>query len=85
MHDDAFGVGEALNELSFGAGLIARGTSYFVFGSKKHTSKPSIEANERFIQQQIHLPNWLFFSNVSHLNYDLWRKSYTNTVSFYIT
>ena len=26
LHDDAFGVGEALNETAFGVGLVARGT-----------------------------------------------------------
>ncbi|XP_055295901.1 lysosomal alpha-mannosidase-like isoform X2 [Sitodiplosis mosellana] len=81
LHDDAFGVGEALNETAYGDGLIARGTSYFVFGPKKHTEKTSTEANERFVQQQILLPSWLFFSNVSHLSYDVWRNSYKNIFS----
>lgn len=66
--------------MAFGKGLIARGTSYFVFGPKKHTEKTSTEANERFLQQQILLPSWLFFSNVSHLTYDVWRNTYKNIV-----
>lgn len=80
LHDDAFGVGEALNEMAYGKGLVARGTSYFVFGLKKRTEKASIETKERFLQHQILLPNWLFFSNVSELSYDVWRKSYKNVV-----
>ncbi|XP_031623847.1 lysosomal alpha-mannosidase-like isoform X1 [Contarinia nasturtii] len=81
LHDDAFGVGEALNETAFGKGLIARGTSYFVFGPKRHTEKTSTEANERFIQLQTLLPSWLLFSNVSQLSYNVWKDSYKNIYS----
>lgn len=81
LHDDAFGVGEALNEVAYGKGLIVRGSSYFVFGSKKHSEEVSTEANERFIQLQTLLPSWLFFSNVSQLDYDTWTKNYKNIVS----
>lgn len=31
LHDDAFGVGEALNETAFGKGLVARGKHYLIF------------------------------------------------------
>lgn len=81
LHDDAFGVGEALNEIAFGKGLIARGSSYLVFGPKKHTKKVSTEANERFVQLQTLLPSWLFFSNVSQISYDVWKNNYKNIVS----
>ena len=30
LHDDAFGVGEALNEQAFGKGLVVRGTHRYV-------------------------------------------------------
>ena len=30
LHDDAFGVGEALNEMAYGQGLIVRGKHYIV-------------------------------------------------------
>lgn len=79
MHDDAFGVGEALNENAFGKGLIARGTNFLVFGAKEQS--PSIEATERFVQLQKHLPAVLFFSDSSKFNYDNWRTSFTNIVS----
>lgn len=32
LHDDAFGVGEALNETAFGKGLVARGTHWITIG-----------------------------------------------------
>lgn len=82
LHDDSFGVGEVLDEPSFDRkGLIVRGTSYFVFGSKILTDNPSAYANERFIQQRVLLPSWLFFSNVNSLSYSVWKNSFKNTVS----
>lgn len=80
LHDDAFGVGEALDEKAFGKGLIARGSSFFAFGPKKHTEKLSTEANERFIQLETLLPGWLLFSNVSQMSYDTWKNNYNHIV-----
>lgn len=81
LHDDAFGVGEALNEFAFGKGLIARGSHYMVFGGKKQLTTPSIETYERVLQLQTLLPSWLLFSNVSDLSYSDWEKTYKNIVS----
>ncbi|XP_076297759.1 lysosomal alpha-mannosidase II [Lasioglossum baleicum] len=39
LHDDAFGVGEALNELAFGKGLVVRGSHYLFGGSTKNLDK----------------------------------------------
>lgn len=80
LHDDAFGVGEALNESAYGNGLIARGSTYFVFGPKEHTDKLSTEANERFIQLETLLPSWQLFSNVSQMSYDTWKSNYNHIV-----
>lgn len=80
LNDDAFGVGEALDETAFGKGLIARGSSYFVFGPKKHTDQLSTEAKERFIQLETLLPSWLLFSNVSQMTYDSWTSNYNHIV-----
>lgn len=80
LNDDAFGVGEALDETAFGKGLIARGSSYFVFGPKQHTEKLSTEAVERFIQLETLLPSWLLFSNVSQMTYDTWKSNYNHIV-----
>ena len=77
LHDDAFGVAEALNETAFGTGLVARGKHYLIFGAKTKKS-PSLEARERFLQNEILLPNWLFFNDVSSMSFDDWSKKYTN-------
>nr|XP_036215974.1 lysosomal alpha-mannosidase [Bactrocera oleae] len=61
LRDDAFGVGEALNETAFGQGLVARGKVYLVLSKVKDA--PS--RYERVEQQQIHLPFWKFFSSAS--------------------
>ncbi|XP_055295904.1 lysosomal alpha-mannosidase-like [Sitodiplosis mosellana] len=78
--DESPTFGKTSNDMA-GNGRAARGTHYFVFGSKKIATKASTEANERFIQRQMFLSSWLFFSNMRHLSYDLWRKSYENTFS----
>uniref|UniRef100_A0A182K5Y1 Alpha-mannosidase n=1 Tax=Anopheles christyi TaxID=43041 RepID=A0A182K5Y1_9DIPT len=80
LHDDAFGVEEALNEKAFGKGLVARGKHWVVFGAKKPTS-PTPEARERFLQNRVLLPNWLFFSDVGEVKYEDWQKRYTNSYS----
>lgn len=59
LRDDAFGVGEALNETDYGKGLVARGKVYLILSPINSQAT----ANERVAQQQIHLPFWQFFSN----------------------
>ncbi|XP_063709608.1 lysosomal alpha-mannosidase-like isoform X2 [Culicoides brevitarsis] len=81
LHDDAFGVAEALNEKGVdGKGLVARGKHWLVIG-KKSTPSPTIYARERFLQNQKLLPNWLFFSDASKFEYGDWMKSYSNIYS----
>lgn len=77
LHDDAFGVAEALNETAYGKGLVARGKHYLFFGTKNSKS-PSLQAQERFLQNEILLPNWFFFNEVSSMSFDEWSKKYTN-------
>lgn len=80
LKDDAFGVGEALNETAFGTGLIARGKHYVVFG-KKDKPSPNLVAQERFLQNEVLVPVWLFFSDASGLSFDDWANKYNNIVS----
>lgn len=81
LRDDAFGVGEALNETENGKGLIAKGTHWVIIGKKHDDGKFSIEAKERFLQNEKLLPSWLFFSDASHLTYTEWTQKYSNIVS----
>uniref|UniRef100_A0A1Q3FMY3 Alpha-mannosidase n=2 Tax=Culex tarsalis TaxID=7177 RepID=A0A1Q3FMY3_CULTA len=80
LHDDAFGVEEALDERAFGKGLVARGKHYVVFGSKK-TSNPTLQAKERFLQNQVLLPTWIFLSDTSKFKYEDWQKRFINIYS----
>lgn len=80
LHDDAFGVEEPLNEFAFGQGLVARGKHYVMFGSKKSTS-PTLQARERFLQNQVLLPNWIFLSDVTKYKYEDWQKRFNNIYS----
>lgn len=58
LHDDAFGVGEALNESAYGEGVIARGKYYLIVSSPKE--KQSVV--ERQMQHEILLPFASFYS-----------------------
>ncbi|KNC22793.1 hypothetical protein FF38_04132 [Lucilia cuprina] len=59
LHDDAFGVGEALNETVNGKGLVARGKIHLILNSVNN--KPTVQ--ERYLAQELHLPYWKFFSS----------------------
>lgn len=76
LYDDAFGVGEALNEVQHGEGLIASGKMQMVFSSKKTQDN----GQERLLENRILLPNWLFFSPVNE-SLDEWHQKYKNMVS----
>ncbi|KMY89554.1 lysosomal alpha-mannosidase [Drosophila simulans] len=56
LNDDAFGVGEALNEIQYGTGLIARGKIYLILDAV--AGKP----NQRLLQHQLDQHFWKFFS-----------------------
>ncbi|XP_030079136.1 lysosomal alpha-mannosidase isoform X2 [Drosophila hydei] len=78
LHDDAFGVGEALNETEYGEGLIARGKHHLFVGQSLQRPDVSLKAIERLVQLETLLPSWKFFSNVSYSS-DQWLTSFTNT------
>ncbi|XP_013097339.2 lysosomal alpha-mannosidase [Stomoxys calcitrans] len=61
LRDDAFGVGEALNETVNGKGLVARGKVYLILSPTNQAQN----IYERMAQQEIHLPFWKFFSNAT--------------------
>ncbi|XP_066147908.1 lysosomal alpha-mannosidase-like [Euwallacea fornicatus] len=60
LHDDAFGVGEALNETAFGKGLVARGSHYITIGTKNSENDKSIAAITKDVAQRRLLDTWTF-------------------------
>ncbi|KAF7271106.1 hypothetical protein GWI33_015990 [Rhynchophorus ferrugineus] len=62
FHDDAFGVGEALNETAFGKGLVIQGSHYLTVGSINSTNGNSTAAIEKDIAQRTLLDTWTFIS-----------------------
>jgi len=81
LKDDAFGVGEALNETEFGDGLIARGKHHLFFGKSTDREGVSLKGIERLTQLEKLLPTWKFFSNMEAYSADEWQTSFTNSVS----
>ncbi|XP_016945444.3 lysosomal alpha-mannosidase isoform X2 [Drosophila suzukii] len=79
LKDDAFGVGEALNETEFGDGLIARGKHHLFFGKSTDREGVSLKGIERLTQLEKLLPTWKFFSNMEAYSADEWQTSFTNS------
>ncbi|XP_017767636.1 PREDICTED: lysosomal alpha-mannosidase-like isoform X2 [Eufriesea mexicana] len=58
LKDDAFGVGEALNESAYGEGLVVRGSHYIIGGSIKNLDELALK--EKSLALQLLLRPWLF-------------------------
>ncbi|XP_017786052.1 PREDICTED: lysosomal alpha-mannosidase isoform X1 [Nicrophorus vespilloides] len=69
MHDDAFGVGEALMEEAFGTGLVVRGSHHLVVGP--YLKSDGISSYERQLLQEKVLDAWTFITptNLSFVHY----------------
>ncbi len=69
LYDDAFGVGEALNETAYGDGLVVRGTHFLILGDKTNSMKMARSlSHELYKQPQISfIPTSLSFSEWSAL------------------
>ncbi len=69
LYDDAFGVGEALNETAYGDGLVIRGTHFLILGDKTNSMKMARSlSHEIYKQPQISfIPTSLSFSEWSAL------------------
>lgn len=78
LHDDEWGVDEALNETAYGQGLVARGKHWLVYG--KNNQSPSLEAQERILQNRVLLSNWLFFDDISARGDDILGENYIKAV-----
>ena len=67
LHDDAFGVDEALNEMAYGYGLVARGTHLLILGDNTNSMKLARSlSHEIYKEPQISfIPSALSFSEWS--------------------
>nr|BAN21200.1 lysosomal alpha-mannosidase [Riptortus pedestris] len=65
-HDDAFGVGEALNETAFGEGLVARGSIWLFAGNA--------EKGREVVQERSVLAPWVFISP-TQLPFEHWKDT----------
>jgi len=74
LHDDYFGVGEALNETAFEEGLVARGRHYLMAGATNGVS-PNIAAQERELANRKLLSPWVFFSP-GGTSFEEWTANY---------
>jgi len=82
LHDDAFGVGEALNEEAFGTGLVARGTHYLLGGADgEAVGRRSLAGQERILAQKKMVQPWTFFTALDKdMTFDKWQKKYNMEV-----
>lgn len=79
LKDDAFGVGEALDEKENELGLVARGKHWLIFG-KKTTTSPTLKARERLLANEVLMANWLFFNDMGEVTKEQWTQQYINNV-----
>ncbi|KDR11229.1 lysosomal alpha-mannosidase isoform X2 [Zootermopsis nevadensis] len=73
LHDDAFGVSEALNETAFGHGLVAIGKHWLTGGN---ISSGTAAQRTRSLQQQVLLSPWLFFTPADNISFTEWVSHY---------
>ncbi|CAD6203815.1 GSCOCG00009812001-RA-CDS [Cotesia congregata] len=74
LNDDAFGVGEALNETAFGYGLVARG-SHSLIGSRIGDSA-GVALREKTEAISLALRPWYLFTPVGGVTFEQWKGRY---------
>lgn len=74
LNDDAFGVGEPLNELAFGTGLVARGVHYLVGSSLKDLD--SAASKEKSLALSLALRPWTLVTPVENMTFSQWQNGY---------
>ena len=76
LYDDAFGVGEPLNEMAYGRGLVVRGTHYLIFSGKSYAARLT-----RSLGQELYKQPQISFIATS-LSFSDWRSRYKTQVFF---
>ncbi|CAH1119882.1 unnamed protein product [Phaedon cochleariae] len=78
MHDDSFGVGEALNETAFGQRLVVRGSHYVILGktTENNPDGKTTSAQARDLAQRKLLSAWTFLSPTKGLSYQKYKAKY---------
>ena len=76
LYDDAFGVGEALNEPGEGPGLVARGTHLLVVKTGLTDNPMSVV---RPLVRSMFMPPWLMFSPTA-LTAQQWNSNFVTEV-----
>ncbi|XP_067011637.2 lysosomal alpha-mannosidase [Anabrus simplex] len=76
LHDDAFGVDEALNETQYGNGLIVRGRHYLILGPIAGNQGLSLAAQERELAQRKLLAPWMFITPANGFTLEEWSSAY---------
>lgn len=64
LKDDAFGVGEALNETAFGEGLVVRGSHYVVGGSIRDLDELAMK--EKALTLKMLLRPWTLITPITN-------------------
>ncbi|XP_058798007.1 lysosomal alpha-mannosidase-like isoform X1 [Phymastichus coffea] len=73
LHDDAFGVDEALNETAYGQGLVVRGRHILIAGSLLNYNELILLEKEETIR--LSLRPWLFISPTTY-SFEQWKQHY---------
>ncbi|KAK4872843.1 hypothetical protein RN001_014872 [Aquatica leii] len=77
LNDDAFGVGEPLDEVAFGKRLVVRGSHYLVAGPYANNSaKKSLAAQERDLAQRKLLQAWTFLSPTNGSTFEQYKTKH---------
>jgi lysosomal alpha-mannosidase len=73
LNDDAFGVGEALNEIAYGKGLVVRGQHYVVSGNSDDLDETLLQ--EKKLASELTVRPWTFISPVNE-SFEEWNEYY---------